>query len=82
MTHEQFAKLPFTQQCLLIKHLAAEVGKRQDTVHRYFLYQLDSFYIEIKLGLYDDKIEELISFSENKNLSNYLEKIDISGILH
>ena len=81
MTYEQFLKLPYTQQYLLIKNLAVEVAKRADDYNGFILYQLDSFYIEIRTDRYFDKIEDISFFEQSKRLNSYIGSIDISQII-
>ena len=80
MTHKQFSKFPFTQQCELIRNFAVEVARQADQSNGYILYQLDSFYIEIRTDLYFDRIEEISFFEQGKKLNSYIEFIDISNI--
>lgn len=81
MTQEQFSKLPFTQQCLITKKLAVEVARRYDDLYGYILFQFDSFYIELRFDRYFDIIQQVMSFEQNRMPGNYLDNINIQGIL-
>ncbi|MFT3910896.1 MAG: hypothetical protein QM737_15870 [Ferruginibacter sp.] len=80
MTYKQFSELSFTQQCLLVKNAAIELARRSDPLNGYILFQLDSFYIEIKTDPYFDIAKELIAFECTDMLNNYVEAIDISTV--
>ena len=81
MTHVQFLKLPFNEQCILLKNLAVPVAECRDAIHKYYLFQLDAFYIEIIATVNEDVIEELVSFSDTVLLGKYLDRIDIFSML-
>ena len=81
MTHVQFLKLPFKEQCVLLKSLAVPIAESHDTLHKYYLFQLDAFYIEVIASINEDVIEELVSFSDTALLGKYLDMIDIFSML-
>ncbi len=60
---------------------AVQVGCRYTFDAAYYLYQLDSFYIEIKIDLEGEAFKKVISFSTNDVLDEYLKQIDLSGLL-
>ncbi|MFT3910872.1 MAG: hypothetical protein QM737_15750 [Ferruginibacter sp.] len=78
MTREQFLMIPFKEQCLVIEDFAVLVAERADVKFRYYLFQLDSFYIEISIQLHNEIIEGIYPFSSMELLDKYLLQIDIS----
>lgn len=75
-------------QCLEFRYLkkyflvqATFVCERNDRINRYFLFQLDSFYIEGKYHIQLNGVLGIKSFTEIDDLGPYLEKIDINSLL-
>jgi hypothetical protein len=81
MKHDEFSKLPFKEQCILLRDYALPVAEREDHIHKYYLFQLHSFYIEIKVSMADNVLEELVSFADTKYIDKYLEPIDIVQLI-
>ena len=82
MTVSEFIQLTTARQLEVLSENAAVVGKRCDMQGRYFLFQLDSFYIELKANLYDDSVIRMICFTDTSGLNKYLESIDISSLFY
>jgi hypothetical protein len=80
MKHAQFVKLSIEQRAKLISQNAVEIAERSDGTNTYFLYQLDSFYIEGKY-LGEDVVMIIKSFADTYELQPYISSIDIQGIL-
>ena len=59
---------------------AVEIGKRKDDVYEYNLYQIGSFYAELKYNIERKFIRSIKSFKTTDLLTPYLDDIDISEI--
>ena len=73
-------KMSYRDQCLVIEDMAVLIAERVDNKMRYYLFQLDSFYIEISVQLHNEIIENVYSFTNLELLNRYLTQIDISAI--
>lgn len=82
MTHQIFAQLQFKNQCMLLRDLAVLVADRNDHIFNYYLFQLDSFYIEIRVTRAGNILEELVSFSDVKFIERYLDPINIYQLIN
>jgi len=81
MKHTQFIKLSAEQRAKLISLNAVEIAERSDGTDIYFLYQLDSFYLEGKY-LGEDVVMITRSFANTHELQPYISSIDIADILY
>ena len=80
MDHSTFVNLRREQRTKVIEAHAIEVAERNFAGEVYLLYQLDSFYIEVKY-ISEDIIMVIRSFSGTLQLNPYLENIDIKWLL-
>ena len=82
MTHQQFVSLPKDIQARFTKEKGTILTGRETKFAHVWLYQVESFYVE----LYHDKrmacISIVNSFEDTERLKPYLEKIDVSEVEH
>lgn len=57
------------------------IGKREDEEHHIFLYQVDSFYVEVFKHKEFGVDRKYRPFSSVEQLKSYLDKMDIDGII-
>jgi len=79
MTLQEFRSLNKDEQYILLWERAALVADRENYEYKYILYQLDSFYIELRLSKHNFT-EMLVSFSRDRRLQPYLENINLGSI--
>ena len=72
MTFYQFKALSKYKQYETLKQKGVQIADRISTAYKFFLYQLDSFYVELKYNLYGTKIEGIKCFIDTKDLEPYL----------
>jgi hypothetical protein len=82
MTHSEFAKLHYEDKCRLIKQKASRVGYRQDNKLNYYLFQLESFYLEIITRAGSEEIELINYFGWNELPEGYITHIDVNKIIN
>jgi hypothetical protein len=81
MTFNQFKSLsPYKQYELLVKK-GVMVGDRVSTAYKFLLYQIDSFYVEVKSNLFESRIESIKCFFDTKELEPYLGEISLRELL-
>ena len=76
-----FKDLNELQQIKVVKQQSIRIAKRKEGIYRYVLYQIDSFYVELKY--YKDTqaihgMKPLAATSET--LDKYLKRIDLSTL--
>jgi len=76
MTLQEFRSLNKEDQYILLWEKAVLVADRENDEYKYILYQLDSFYIELRLSKHNFT-EILATFSRERRLQPYLESIDL-----
>ncbi len=81
MTHSEFMQLSPETQYNLMAMEGVQIAQREDGLNRYFLYQLDSFYVEGKYHCRPHKLAGIRSFTSTTSLDTYLDKIDISSVV-
>ena len=81
MKHDAFSKLHLKEQSTLLRDHGLLVADREDRKYKYYLFQLYSFYIELKVSSPDNIPEELISFADTKFIDPYLETINIEQLI-
>jgi hypothetical protein len=79
MTLKEFRSLGKDEQYILLWEKAVLVADRENYENKYILYQLDSFYIELRLSKHDFT-EILATFSKDRRLNPYLECIDLRSL--
>lgn len=77
MTYQQFSRLSAQEQELAMWYIGVPVADRFDSIYRYLLFQLDSFYIEITYAVNLNIITRLTAFDDTDLLEPYLENIQI-----
>ena len=80
MTFYQFKGLSPHTQFELLKKKGVIIADRINTAYRFFLYQMDSFYVELKMNIFDTKIEDIKCFFDTKFLEPYLKNINLPEI--
>ena len=79
MTLVQFYEYDHEEQVVILKQ-ATFLAERKDRHFRYQLFQLDSFYIEVRYSLFYNINKELFAFHNIDFLQPYLVQIDIPKI--
>ena len=82
MSYSEFLQLDEMEQYLFMVNEGVQIARRRDHLYRYFLYQFDAFYIEVKLHLKQTVLRGLISTSATSILDKYLDKINISAAIN
>jgi len=77
MTFYQFKALSQYKQYEYIKSKGVIIANRITAAYKFLLYQIDSFYVELKYNLFETKIEFIRCFSDTKNLDPYLGDISL-----
>jgi hypothetical protein len=77
MTLYQFKSLSGYKQHQYIKRKGVFIAQRISTAYKFLLYQIDSFYVELKYNVFETKIEVIRCFSDTKNLDPYLGDISL-----
>ncbi len=80
MKADEFILLTLPRQFEILLEKAVVVASMYNYSGRYFLFQLDDFYIELKAGLYDDTVIRMVCFNGTVGLDKYLDQIDISSL--
>jgi hypothetical protein len=75
MTFLQFKSLSLYKQFEVLANKGVMVANRITTVYKFLLYQIDSFYVEVKSNLFESKIEGIKCFFDIEELDPYLEDI-------
>jgi hypothetical protein len=77
-----FKDLNVLQQIRVVKQRSIRIAKRKEGIYRYVLYQVDSFYVELKYYRDTQAIHGMKPLSATSEvLDKYLKSIDLS-ILH
>lgn len=77
MTFQQFKSLSPYKQFEVLAKKGVMIGDRISTAYKFILYQIDSFYVEVKSNLFDTKIETIKCFFDTKDLDPYLGDISL-----
>ena len=77
MTFLQFKSLSPYKQFEILAHNGVMIADRISIAYKFILYQIDSFYVEVKSSLFDKKIEAIKCFFDTKNLEPYLDDIGL-----
>lgn len=81
MTFLQFKSLSPYKQFEALANKGVMVANRITTVYKFLLYQIDSFYVEVKSNLFESKIEGIKCFFDTQELDPYLEDIALPDLL-
>jgi hypothetical protein len=81
MTLYQFIAMDEMEQIETVWNQSVLVAERKGKTGDYFLYQIDSFYVEIKYLKGTRIIRRFKSFHDTELLAPYLELIDTSKLL-
>jgi len=80
MTFLQFKSLSSFKQFEALSNKGVMVPNRITTVYKFLLYQIDSFYVEVKSNLFESKIEGTKCFFDTQELEPYLEDIELPDL--
>jgi len=80
MTIYQFNSLSEMEQIEAIWTVPA-IAERTENGYKIFLFQLDSFYVELYHHMERDSTEKIRSFASEEHLFPYLAKINIDKLL-
>jgi len=80
MTFYQFKALSAYKQYQYLKKRGVMIAQRITTAYKFLLYQIDSFYVELKYNLLETKIEVIKCFSDTKDLDPYLDDISLPEV--
>lgn len=81
MTMYEFFHLPLKEQADLLYEDGIYLAKRKDDISSFVLYQMDSFYVEVKYKKYRKWIESIRCFHKIDLLAPYLEQIDVEELI-
>jgi hypothetical protein len=81
MTFLQFKSLSPYKQFEILTKKGVMIADRIGTAYKYLLYQIDSFYVELKYNLFETKIEAIKCFFDTKDLDPYLGDISLPDLL-
>jgi len=77
MTYLQFESLTPFNQFEILTEKGVMIGNRVCAAHKFLLYQIDSFYVELKYDLIGTKLEATKCFFDIKDLEQYLGDISL-----
>jgi hypothetical protein len=80
MKVQEFKSLDETEKAIVLINKGVLVGKRMIQSYLVFLYQLDSFYVEILYNKQTNFVYKFKAFENTELLEPYLSKIDISWL--
>ena len=80
MTFYQFKALSAYKQYQYLRKRGVMIAQRITTAYKFLLYQIDSFYVELKYNLIETKIEVIKCFSDTKDLDPYLGDIALPEV--
>jgi len=80
MTFYQFKALSAYKQYQYLRKRGVMIAQRITTAYKFLLYQIDSFYVELKYNLLETKIEVIKCFSDTKDLDPYLGDISLPEV--
>ena len=81
MTFLQFKSLTPYKQFEVLANKGVIVANRITTTFKFLLYQIDSFYVEVKSNLFESKIEGVKCFFDTEELDPYLENITLADLI-
>jgi hypothetical protein len=81
MTFNQYKSLTPYKQYELLVHSGVIVANRISTVYKFILYQIDSFYVEVKSDLFESRVEAIKCFFDTKELDPYLGDISLQDLV-
>ncbi len=76
----EFKNYDKTQQAEALWESGIIVAYMKDEIFMYILYQIESFYVEVKYHISKNTIKGLKCFSDTEQLKPYLNLIDISNL--
>lgn len=82
MTFNEFRQLGVDEQELALWSQGVEVGQRRDTWFSYLLFQVDSFYIEVRFNVREEMIDRIVAFEDTDQLEPYLPEVDIDALYY
>lgn len=81
MSIDEFSELKEEQKEEAIKQLGTIVGKRDDALHDFLLFQIASFYVEIGFRKEDGTVWRIGEFDHPILLAPYLDQINLEDLL-
>ena len=81
MKLSDFILLTAEEKNTIVLHNGMLIGKRTDANQFIFLFQLESFYVEVYCSLHSKAIQEYRMFDSTNELQPYLESVSIEGLL-
>ena len=80
MTFLQFKSFSPYKQFEVLANKGVMVANRITTVYKFLLYQIDSFYVEVKSNLFKSKFESMKCFFDTQELDPSLEDIALPDL--
>lgn len=81
MTLYDFIALDEMEQQMTIWDAGDPIGKREDEEHNIFLYQIDSFYVEVFKHKEYGVVRKYRPFTSTEQLKPYLDQLNIDEVL-
>ena len=81
MTFLQFKSLSEYKRFVILNQKGVIIANRISTAYKFILYQIDSFYVELKCNLFETKLEDMKCFFDTKYLEPYLGDIGLPDLL-
>ncbi len=80
ITIKDFNTLPFDKKCDFITVFADYLAHRTDDGHKFYLYHLNGYYIEVIYIPSHKRVAQIRAFTSSKWLQPYLSQIDIDTL--
>ena len=77
---KDFNTLPFDKKCDFITVFADYLAHRTDDGHKYYLYHMNGYFIEVIYIPSHKKVAQIRAFTSLKSLTPYLSKIKIDEL--
>jgi predicted amidohydrolase len=77
---DEFTNQDGYNQLLIVEENGNKVGERENDYHKIWLYQIDSFYVEVFYRKDDNSIWKVGGFDHPVLLNPYLDQVDISQL--
>ena len=81
ITLDEFKNLDKLEQAEALYKFGAEIAERNSGKNKFVLYQLGSFYADVKFNPATDIILEIVPFNSEEMPEPYLAQIDVSEII-
>jgi len=77
---KNFNTLPFDKKCDFITVFADYLAHRADDGHKYYLYHLNGYYIEVIYIPSHKRVAQIKAFNSPKGLTPYLSDVNIDAL--